>query len=233
MKTARSPGSEWMDLDDRISRRDPQTAAGSLTPQSHSTGKDSSEIATPTKGKRASAFRRASQMKSLLSTEVVGDGNNKRGFFQNLFQKKTKPVYGVARKSFRGKLSVPSLIPAGDVPFNLRRQSRNPYDSQIAIGAPEQKQPAEWNLLHRILRLKPESRVLVLSHARPHARNVICRILLNEKANGICDLTRDLENENSFNGRLDNDNSKFQYCHRYILYSHLNRLGSQTSYICS
>jgi hypothetical protein len=200
-----------MDLDDRISRRDQQTAVGSLTPQSHSSGKESSDIPTPTKGKRASAFRRTSQMKSLLSTEVTEEGNNKRNFFQNLFQKKSKPVYGVARKSNHEILLFHSLISAGDVPFNLHGQFRNPYDSQIAIANPEKKQPGEWNLLHRILRLKPESRVLVLSHARPRARSIICRILLNEKANGIYDLTRDAENENSFLGRLDKENSKSPY----------------------
>src|ERR1700753_2313858 len=94
--------------------------------------------------------------------------------------------------------------------INRRKDFRGDVDSRIAIATTEKKAPHEWNLLHRILRIKPESRVFVMCHSRPVARNIICRILLNEQPNGICDLTSDQENENSFTGHLEKDNSESQ-----------------------
>jgi hypothetical protein len=91
---------------------------------------------------------------------------------------------------------------------NHQGESRGEFDSRIATVVPEKKAPQEWNLLHRILRIKPESRVFVMCHSRLVARNVICHILLNEQSNGICDLARDPENENSFTGNLEKDNSE-------------------------
>ena len=45
-----------------------------------------------------------------------------------------------------------------------------------------------------------------MCHSRLAAKNIICRILLNEQSNGIRDLTRDPNNNNSFIGHVDKDN---------------------------
>jgi hypothetical protein len=74
-------------------------------------------------------------------------------------------------------------------------------------GPVEKTVTKEWNLLDRLLGLKPEAKVLVLCHPRKSARSILSRILLAEHGSGITDLKRDVEARNSFTGRLDKDNS--------------------------
>jgi hypothetical protein len=83
------------------------------------------------------------------------------------------------------------------------------YESGIVASKAQNKksQPHEWNLLHRLLRIKPESRVLVMRHSRRISRNILSQLILGEEPHGIMDLTRDLDNRSSFTGRLDQENA--------------------------
>jgi hypothetical protein len=66
--------------------------------------------------------------------------------------------------------------------------------------------PPEWNLLHRLLRIKPECRVLVVCHSRRVTRNIFHQLMVAEEARGIKDMARDHDNRNCYTGRLDKDN---------------------------
>jgi hypothetical protein len=182
-----SPGSEWADLDDRTSRRDQRMA---LNDHSFLTDPTFSLMIpqTPTKVKRESRLRRASRLKESSSSDLGLDGNAKPGFLKGLFQKKQKSVYNVDRNTSFHNHSGPADL--------------------IAVAAPEEEAQNGWNLLSRILRIKPECRVIVMNHNRAVARNMICQILLHEQSSGIGDLMRDAANRNSYMGRLDEENSK-------------------------
>jgi hypothetical protein len=77
--------------------------------------------------------------------------------------------------------------------------------------------------------------VFVMCHSRLVARNIICRILLNEESNGVRNLARDPDNDNSFTGHLDKDNSKPFTPEIYIVsyFANSNRVGSKACFICA
>lgn len=81
------------------------------------------------------------------------------------------------------------------------------FDGQIPVGQLVKRDPSDWNYLQRALRIKPEVKIIVMSHARPIARSILCGILVNEGRGDIIDLVRDSENHFSFTGSVGKDNS--------------------------
>jgi len=70
--------------------------------------------------------------------------------------------------------------------------------------------PKEWNLLDRLLGLKPESRVVIMCHPRKIARQLLIRLLMAEARGGISDVFQDPANRNSMTGKLVEQNSKLK-----------------------
>jgi hypothetical protein len=99
----------------------------------------------------------------------------------------------------------------GNSSMNTLDKLSEEFESNIAtIRTPQIKsdsQPGERNLLHRFLRFKPETRVLILAHNRRATRHILSQLILTEEHRGIRDLARDLDNRNSFTGRLDKHNA--------------------------
>jgi hypothetical protein len=85
------------------------------------------------------------------------------------------------------------------------------FDAQIPVGKLVKRDPGDWNYLQRALRIKPEVKIIVMSHARPVARSILCSILVNEGGSGIADLVRDSENRFSFTGRIEKNNSMWPF----------------------
>ena len=95
----------------------------------------------------------------------------------------------------------------GDISTTFGRIT-DEFDAQIPVGQLVKRDPGDWNYLQRALRIKPEVKIIVMSHARPVARSILCSILVTEGSSGIVDLVRDSENAFSFTGRVEKDNSK-------------------------
>jgi hypothetical protein len=81
------------------------------------------------------------------------------------------------------------------------------FESGVTTNLRQKPQPKEWNLLHRLLRIKPESRVIVMCHSRRVSRNIISQLMLAQDMNGIEELVRDVKNRNLFTGNLVKDNA--------------------------
>jgi hypothetical protein len=220
---------EWEDLDDRISsRRDRQVKRGvngKPSPTIRDTrfpglgddrGMDRLRQAAPyTFGEDSTLLSNTDEWGKPLQPADISPSQAKKGFFRGLFQKRQqlpKTVYNVDSMLYLSRNHNANLLETSSM--NTLDKLSEEYESGVMAtrtAAPStarktSQAPGEWNLLHRLLRIKPESRVLVICHSRRIARNILSQLILAEESRGIKELTRDLDNRNSFTGRLDKEN---------------------------
>jgi hypothetical protein len=137
-------------------------------------------------------------------SDLVESFAQKKGLFKGWFRKRSKAQYGVDRKYFSIDVNPTNCL--GNVSPTFGRIA-DEFDAQIPVGQLVKRDPGDWSYLQRALRIKPEVKIIVMSHARPVARSILCSILVNEGSSGIADLVRDSENRFSFTGRVEKDNS--------------------------
>jgi hypothetical protein len=199
----------FADLDDRIGRRDQQVAPVLSTQISID---HSLELPQNTpRAKRKSRLRRMSGVKESSSSELDTCGEHKVPRMRGWFKKRPKTIYNLESEFEPDDLGVCLLTASGESPFPSQKQTSGMVAQAIPVAKtsiPDPRAPGEWNLLQRIFRTKPESRVLVMNLSRPGARTIICGFLLQERANGICDLYREPHSQFAYTGRLDAINSK-------------------------